>query len=165
MIETRHPQHHGGAARAAVLAAAVVVMLALTVPLLAAAAAAPAAAQEPTATQFDDNLNSTEGPVGCQPPSTQQWVMIVAGTIAFAVLCFFLLVRVLQGYFIHRDWNSTLGRHSGISLSLLMSSLGMLGLAYLITGCLHRRFLVWLLFPLALWAIHGLYTLVVVRSE
>ena len=165
MIESRLPQRRCGAPPAVILPVALAVVLALALPLLATAVADPAAAGEPTSTRLDDSLSSTEVSAGCQPPSTHQWVLIVAGTVVLAVLSFFLLVRVTQGYFIHRDWNSTLGRHSGISLTLLFSSLGMLALAYLITGCLHRRFLVWLLFPLALWAIHGLHTLVVVRNE
>ena len=101
----------------------------------------------------------------CQPPSTQQWVMIGVGTLAIFVVCFFLLVRLVQRAFIHRDKNATLGRHFGISITFLVGSLGMTALAYLITGCLHRQFVLWLCFPLALWAIHGLYTLIVVRNE
>jgi len=91
--------------------------------------------------------------------------MIGVGTLAIFVFCFFLVVRVVQRSFIHRDRSATLGRHFGILLTFLLSSLGMIGLAYLVTGCLHRQFLVWLFFPLTLLVIYGIYTLVIVRSE
>jgi hypothetical protein len=104
-------------------------------------------------------------PEECHPPTTREWVMIGVGTLVIFVVCFFLLVRLVQRAFIHRDKNATLGRHFGISITFLVGSLGMTALAYLITGCLHRQFVLWLCFPLALWAIHGLYTLIVVRNE
>jgi hypothetical protein len=122
------------------------------------------AAVEPDDTVGVDEFSS-EPEEECLPPSTQEWVLIAAGTVVIFFICFFLLVRVVQRYFIRRDWSATLGRHWGISLILLLSSLGMLPLAYLVTGCVHPRFWVWVLFPLALWVLHGLYILVVVRSE
>jgi hypothetical protein len=147
---------------------------------LAAATAVPVRlhAQTPTTTDITeetvplgsggtDTTLQDEGapPEECHPPSTQEWVLIGVGTLVIFVVCFFLLVRLVQRAFIHRDKNATLGRHFGISITFLVGSLGMTALAYLITGCLHRQFVLWLCFPLALWAIHGLYTLIVVRNE
>ena len=102
---------------------------------------------------------------GCEPPTTRDWVLIGTGSLIIFVVCFLLLVRLVQRYFIHRDLNPTLGRHAGISLTFAVGSLGMVALAYLVTGCLHKQFLLWLCFPLALLLLHGIYTLVVVRNE
>lgn len=147
---------------------------------LAAATALPVGlhAQTPTTTDLTEEAVplGSEGtdvtlqdegtpPEECHPPTTREWVMIGVGTLVIFVVCFFLLVRLVQRAFIHRDKNATLGRHFGISITFLVGSLGMTALAYLITGCLHRQFVLWLCFPLALWAIHGLYTLIVVRNE
>jgi|GEM_PF-3018859 len=116
-------------------------------------------------TPQNDTAQKEETTEECHPPSTQEWVLIGVGTLAIFVVCFFLLVRLVQRAFIRRDKNATLGRHFGISITFLVGSLGMTALTYLITGCLHRQFVLWLCFPLALWAIHGLYILIVVRNE
>lgn len=101
----------------------------------------------------------------CHPPSTQEWLFITLGTLVVFAISFLLLVRLIQRHYIRQDRNATLGRHLGISLTFLVSSLGMTGVAYLVTGCLHRQFLVWLCFPLALWLIHLIYTLAVMRND
>jgi hypothetical protein len=113
----------------------------------------------------DQGLSDVFGDNTCHPPSTQEWVFIALGTLVVFVVCFLLLVRLVQRYFIRQDKNATFGRHVGISLTFWVSSIGMAGVAYLVTGCLHRQFLVWLCFPLALWLIHLIYTLAVVRNE
>lgn len=183
MIETRLGNRRGAAPPAA-LAAAVLLFLAASpvLPALALDAAQstgqPVAAGKDSAAPPQDALSTTGAaaspqdlvtPIeelgGCQPPSTQQWLLIGAGTVVIFLICFWLLVRVVQRYYINQDWSATLGRHSGISMTLLLGSGGMALLSYLITGCVHRRFLLWLLFPLALWVIHGFYTLVVVRGK
>ena len=170
MTETRFARRRGAAQLRAALPAALLLFLvaAWTAPL-PVRAQEPDAGSETAAVQPDDTASedefATEPEAECLPPSTQEWVLIAAGTVAIFVVCFFLLVRVVQRYFIGRDWSATLGRHWGISLTLLVSSLGMLALSYLITGCLHPRFLVWLLFPLALWLLHGFYILVGVRGK
>jgi hypothetical protein len=151
MTETRlSPRRYGTPLRVA-LSTAMLVVLALGLAAL------------PLAAQTADSPSDTTG--ACPSPSTQQGVIIGVGTLVIFIVCFFLLVRLVQRSFIRRDKNASLGRHVGISLTFLVSSLGMAGLADLITGCLSHRFLLWLCFPLALWAIHGIYTLIVVRSE
>jgi hypothetical protein len=101
----------------------------------------------------------------CPPPSTQEKIMIGVGALALAVVCFFLLVRLMERRYIQKDRSATLGRHLGFSLTLVVSALGLLALVYLITGCLHPEFLLWLGFCGALWIIHGVYTLIVVRGN
>jgi hypothetical protein len=128
----------------------------------AESSAAPGTVPAGTANQ---GLGDAFGDTECHPPSTQEWVFIALGTLVVFVVCFLLLVRLIQRHYIRQDRNATLGRHLGISLTFLVSSLGMAGVAYLVTGCLHRQFLVWLCFPLALWLIHLIYTLAVVRNE
>jgi hypothetical protein len=173
MIETRSCCRHRGTLVRVVLSTAMLVFL--------VAWALPAQTSEPVSSETQVSAGSGEvtSPQSglrsmddlsidlhqCLSPSTQQWVIIAVGTLAIFVLCFFLLVRLVQRAFIHRDKNASLGRHCGISLTFLVSSLGMVGLAYLVTGCLNHQFLIWLCFPLALWLIHGIYTLIVVRSE
>lgn len=101
----------------------------------------------------------------CPPPSTQEKIMIGVGALALAVVCFFLLVRLMERRYIQKDRSATLGRHLGFSLTLVVSALGLLALVYIITGCLHSEFLLWLAFCGALWVIHGVYTLIVVRGD
>jgi hypothetical protein len=183
MIQARFESRRSAVPPAGALAVAVLLLLAAAPPPATPAPGAappagqPAAAGKDSAPPPQDALTTTDAaaplqdvdvsiePPGCQPPSTQQWLLIGAGTIVIFVGCFLLLVRVVQRRFINQDWSATLGRHSGISLTLLLGSGGMVLLTYLITGCLHRRFLLWLLFPLALWLIHGFYILVVVRGK
>jgi hypothetical protein len=101
----------------------------------------------------------------CPPPSTQEKIMIGVGALALAVICFFLLVRLTERRYIQRDKSATLGRHLGFSLTLVLSALGLLALVYLIAGCLHPEFWLWFGFCGAVWLIHGIYTLIVVRGD
>lgn len=140
-------------------------LLAQQEPLTTAAAEPSASAGKAISASADDQgLGDIFGDDECHPPSTQEWVFIALGTLIVLVVSFLLLVRLVQRHYIRQDRNATFGRHLGISLTFLVSSLGMVGVAYLVTGCLHRQFLVWLCFPLALWLIHLIYTLAVVRE-
>jgi hypothetical protein len=171
MIETRLFQLRGGAPFRVALSVAV--LLLLPAVTLRAQTSAPVPTESKVAANTGEatpkrDMQSTDNPSGteeCHVPTTQEKVIIGVGTLAFAIFCFFLLVRLVQRHYIRRDRNATLGRHLGISLAFLVSSLGMVGLAYLVTGCLHRQFLFWLCFPLALWLIHLIYTLAVGRNE
>lgn len=120
--------------------------------------------QEQSTDPFSDLVPGDEGG-SCPPPSTQAKIMIGVGALALAVICFFLLVRLMERRNIQRDKSATLGRHQGISLSLLISTLGLLALVYLVTGCLHPEFWFWLGFCGALLIIHFIYTLIVVRGD
>jgi hypothetical protein len=113
----------------------------------------------------DQGLGDVFGDNTCHPPSTQEWVFIALGTLGIFILSFLGLVRPVQRYYIRRDRNATYGRHVGISWTFFVSAIGMVPLAYLVTHCLHRQFLVWTIFPLALWLIHLIYTLAVLRHE
>src|SRR5947209_3007682 len=161
MTETRLSRRRHNPLVPAALLAAVLVLLAVVA--LQAQPPAPAGAGDTAAPQSEaqhtDDLSGTTNE--CPSPYTQQWVLIAAGTLVIFIFCFFLLVRLVQRAFIRREKNASLGRHFGISLTFLVSSLGMAGLAYLIMGCLNHQFLLWLCFPLALWVIHGAYTLIV----
>jgi len=169
MNETRPIHRRGGAlCRVSLPVLFLFLVAALALPVrLHAQASTTDLTMESTPAEGSDVTLQEEGTLAeeCHPPSTQEWVMIGVGTLAIFVVCFFLLVRVVQRAFIHRDKNATLGRHFGISLTILVGSLGMVALTYLITGCLHRQFVLWLCFPLALWVIHGLYVLIAVRNE
>lgn len=135
--------------------------------VLSAQVPAPAAEEEASSTQEQStDPFAVPGEDGaCPPPSTQEKIMIGVGALALAVICFFLLVRLMERRYIQKDRSATLGRHLGISLTLFLSALGLLALVYIITGCLHSEFLLWLIFFGALWLIHGVYTLIVVRGD
>lgn len=127
-------------------------------------------AEEPTSTQEQSTdpfsglvIPGEEGT--CPPPSTQEKIMIGVGALALAVVCFFLIVRLMERRYIQNDRSATMGRHLGFSLTLVLSALGLLALVYLITGCRHSEFLLWFGFCGALWVIHGIYTLIVVRGD
>lgn len=133
-------------------------------------ASPPAAPQERTSTTEQDAGDPfaelvVEELLGvCAPPSTQEQVMIGVGTLLILVVCFVLLVRLVERRFITQDRSPQLGRHMGFSLTIFMTSLGFVTLVYLVTGCVHSKFFWWLGFAAALWLIHLVYTLVVVRN-
>ena len=104
------------------------------------------------------------GPTDCCPPSTQQKVMVGVGTLFLAVVFLFLFVALAEKRFILQDRDPQLGRHSGISLAIVLSSGALAALTKLVSGCFHSETIVWLIFIGVVWAIHGLYTLIVVRS-
>jgi hypothetical protein len=139
-------------------------------PVMLSAQTPAPSTEEPTSTQ-EQSTEPSSGLVvpgeegACPPPSIQEKIMIGVGTLALAVVCFFLLVRLMERRYIQKDRSATLGRHLGFSLTLVLSALGLLALVYLITGCLHSEFLLWLAFCGALWLIHGVYTLIVVRGD
>ena len=104
------------------------------------------------------------GPGECCPPTTAKLVFIGTGSVAIALISFLLIVRLVERSFINRDQSALVGRHAGISLSLLISSVGFAVTAYLVTGCWPPQFFIGLGFVAGLWAIHGLYTLIAVRK-
>jgi hypothetical protein len=130
-----------------------------------AAGSKAALATDSAASPSGEGSGDVFGASECHPPSTQEWVFIGLGTLVVFIVSFLLLVRLIQRYYIRRDKNATFGRHLGITVTFFVSSLGMSGVAYLVTGCLHRQFWVWLCFPLALGAIYLIYTLAVHRNE
>lgn len=144
-------------------------------PVMLSAQTPEPATEEPTAEETTTTQEQSTDPFSglvapeedgaCPPPSTQEKIMIGVGALALAVVCFFLLVRLMERRYIQKDKSATLGRHLGFSLTLVVSALGLLALVYLITGCLHSEFLLWLAFCGALWLIHGVYTLIVVRGD
>ena len=91
--------------------------------------------------------------------------MIGVGTVAIAIVCFLLLVRLMERRSIQRDRSATLGRHQGFSLTIVLSALGLLAMVYLVTKCIHPEFWLWLGFCAAVWLIHGIYTLIVARGD
>ncbi len=101
----------------------------------------------------------------CCPPSTQEKVMIGLGTVVLFLLSFLLLRKLVERRYINTDRNALLGRHLGLSGTIFLTALGAAGLVYAITGCVHREAWVWLGIATALWVIHLIYTLIIVRSE
>lgn len=111
-------------------------------------------------------IGSSICPAGeCCPPSTQEKVMIGVGFLTLLVLLFFLLVRVFERRFIAQDRNSMLGRHLGISLTVVLTALGTAGLAYWLTDCWHSSYWVGLAVLGGAWLIHLIYTLAIVRDS
>ncbi len=101
----------------------------------------------------------------CRPPSTQDWILIVAITLAVFVLLFFTLVRVVERSYINRDKSAVLGRQVGIFGSLALALAAMLATGYLTNGCLHPRFLIWLAAMAVVVLVDGLYTWVVASRD
>ena len=100
----------------------------------------------------------------CCPPTTAKLVFIGVGTVAIALVSFLLIVRLVERSFINRDQSALVGRHFGISLSLLITAVGFAVTAYGVTGCWPVRFWIGLGFVGGVWALHGLYTLIAVRK-
>ena len=100
---------------------------------------------------------------GCCPPTLIQKVSIGAITVVLAAVCFFLIVRIFERHSIKKGTNALVGRHMGISLSILLTLAGLAGLIFAITGCFPFQMLLILGVVGAIWLIHLLYALVAVR--
>lgn len=124
----------------------------------------PPAAPPPAPTGGSSLVTACEDG-GCCPPTTGQKVLIGVGDLAILLVTFFLFVGLMERRFINTDRSSQLGRHLGMSLSLFLTAIGVGALAYLVTGCWPPEFTLWVLFAGAIWAIHGIYTLIVVRGS
>jgi hypothetical protein len=99
----------------------------------------------------------------CCPPTLAQKVFIGVGTLVLAAVCFFLLVRILERHAIKRGTSALVGRHMGISLSLLLTAAGLAGLIFAITGCFPFQLILIVGVVGAIWLIHLLYALVAIR--
>jgi hypothetical protein len=141
--------------------------------LLLGTAAVPALAQddkvvvdEDTQKTVDDILGDAvdEGCKGkCCPPSTSDKVIMgVSSAVLFLVL-FFLMVRLMERVFIRREASPLLGRHLGISVALFLGGAGMMGIFFLVTGCMFLQYYYFLGFVGAVWLLHLIYTLLAVR--
>ena len=100
---------------------------------------------------------------GCCPPSTGKTVLLGAASVVLFLVLFFLLVRLVERAFIRSERSPLLGRHLGISMSLLTGSLGGIGIFYFGTGCWIAAFTYWAGFAVAVWLLHLVYTLVAIR--
>jgi len=100
---------------------------------------------------------------GCCPPTLAQKVFIGVGTLVLAAVCFFLLVRIFERHAIKRGTSALVGRHMGISLSLLLTTAGLAGLIFAITGCFPLQLVLIVAVVGAMWLIHLLYALVAIR--
>lgn len=143
--------------------------------------AAPAFAQDPTpavpppppapdptpsaASGGDEALATSCEEGGCCPPTAAQKLFIGVGDLALLGITFFLFVGLMERRFINTDRSPLLGRHLGMSLSLFLTAIGVGALAYLVTGCWPPEFTLWVIFAGVVWALHGIYTLIVVRGN
>jgi hypothetical protein len=100
---------------------------------------------------------------GCCPPTLIQKVTIGSLTLVLAAVCFFLIVRIFERHSIKKGTNALVGRHMGISLSILLTLAGLAGLIFAITGCFPMQMLIIMGVVGAIWLIHLLYALVAVR--
>ena len=137
-------------------------MVSLLIPMILPAQAQQPPAQPTSPTGFDAAIGCASGQ--CCPPSTAAKVGIAVGDLAIFLVCFFLFVRLIELRFIQQDRNPLLGRHFGISLSLFLSSLGVAGLYLGVTGCYDPAVWLWAGFVFAIFVVHALYTVVVVRG-
>ncbi len=99
----------------------------------------------------------------CCPPTMLQKLAIGAVTLVLAAVCFFLIVRIFERHAIKRGTNALVGRHMGISLSILLTLCGLAGLIFAITSCFPFQMLLIMGVVGAIWLIHLLYALVAVR--
>ncbi len=99
----------------------------------------------------------------CCPPTLVQKFSIGALTLVLAAVCFFLIVRIFERHSIKKGTNALVGRHMGISLSILLTLAGLAGLIFAITGCFPMQMLIIMGVVGAIWLIHLLYALVAVR--
>ena len=99
----------------------------------------------------------------CCTSSLFQKAAIGSVTLVLAVVCFFLIVRIFERHSIKKGTNALVGRHMGISLSILLTLAGLAGLIFAITGCFPVQMLIILGVVGAIWLIHLLYALVAVR--
>jgi hypothetical protein len=99
----------------------------------------------------------------CCPPTLFQKFAIGSLTLVLAAVCFFLIVRIFERHSIKKGTNALVGRHMGISLSILLTLAGLAGLIFAITGCFPFQMIIILAVVGAIWLIHLLYALVAVR--
>ncbi len=100
---------------------------------------------------------------GCCPPTMFQKFAIGGITLVLAAVCFFLIVRIFERHSIKRGTNALVGRHMGISLSILLTLAGLAGLIFAFTSCFPFQMLIILGVVGAIWLIHLLYALVAIR--
>jgi hypothetical protein len=104
-------------------------------------------------------------PGQCCPPTGATTAMIVAGDVALLLLSGFLFVRLMERRYIANDLNPLLGRHLGVSISLLFATFGMAVLQYGATGCFAMSSFLWIGVAFAAFLVHAFYTAVVVRAS
>jgi fatty acid desaturase len=118
----------------------------------------------PVATAYAQETEASEVCEGdCCPPNTAQQVFIGVGTLVVAVIAFLLLPRIVERAAINKGRSPLSARHAGISLALLLTMLGLLGIVYAVTGCLATNMLIAVAVVGAIWALHGIYALVAVK--
>lgn len=127
--------------------------------------APPPAPAAPPAPTENTTLTTACEDGGCCPPTAAQKVFIGVGDLAILLVTFFLFVGLMERRFINTDRSAQLGRHLGMSLSLFLTAVGVGALAYLVTGCWPPEFTLWVAFAGVVWALHGIYTLIVVRGN
>ena len=135
------------------------------VPAAPPPSAPPAAPPTPPVPAENSALATACGDGGCCPPTAAQKVFIGVGDLAILIVTFFLFVGLMERRFINTDRSAQLGRHLGMSLSLFLTACGVGALAYLVTGCWPPEFTLWVVFAGVVWALHGIYTLIVVRGS
>lgn len=135
--------------------------LALVAAVAAALGRASVALAQDVVTLDDGQMLSCPG--GCCPPTLFQKLAIGSLTLLLAAVCLFLIVRIFERHSIKNGRNALVGRHMGISLSILLTALGLAGFIFAITSCFPLQMLVILGVVGAIWLIHLLYALVTVR--
>lgn len=101
----------------------------------------------------------------CTPPSTQETILVVVGTMVFLAVSYLLLVRLIERRYIQQDRSPRLGRNWGYSLTIFLTIVAFVILVRTITGCVHETYWMWIGFALFAWVVHSVYTLVVVRGD
>jgi hypothetical protein len=94
-----------------------------------------------------------------------QKLVIGVGGLALVLILFFLFIRVMTSQAIKQGASVLQARHSGIALSLFLSTAGVAGLFYFVTGCWGPQASITVGFMGAIWLLHTLYTFAVVRKK
>lgn len=99
----------------------------------------------------------------CCPPSTGDKVIMGVASVAVFLILFFLMVRLMERVFIKQEKSPLAGRHLGVSFALFLGGAAMMGIFFLVTGCFWPSYFYFLGVVGAIWLLHLIYTLLVIR--
>ena len=105
------------------------------------------------------------GPEACCPPSMAQKLFIGVGGLALVLIFFFLFIRVMSSQAIKQGTSVLQARHRGIALALFLSTAGLAGLFFFVTGCWGPQATICVAFMGAVWLLHTIYALAVLRGK
>ena len=153
------------------LCLAVALSVPLTTPLLAQEPQVPPVQPTTPSTDLgtpastDDFFDENTPDASTCPPSTMTKILVGVIGLALLVVCYFLIVHIVERRYIQQDRSATLGRHVGFSVSILITVGGTLGAYWGLTKCPWDYLWPWLLVGGGVWVVHLLYLIVVARND